>query len=128
MLDCCLFEHTKKYDLHTCVVMPEHVHMIFAPLVDTQRMAMYSLSEIMKVLKGYTAFRINRALNRFGTVWQDESFDHVLRNYESLEEKIEYVAQNPVRRGLCRNASEYRWFWRQAPINPRTVFAGANGS
>ncbi|HVZ16439.1 MAG TPA: transposase, partial [Terriglobales bacterium] len=122
VLECCVFGHTKKYDLYACVVMPDHVHMILAPLVDYKRMAVYSLSEIMNVLKGYSAYRINRALDRTGTVWQDESFDHVLRRTEALEGRIEYIAQNPVRRGLCSAPEEYRWFWRQPPIDSSTVF------
>ena len=37
--------------------------------------------------------------------------DHVLRSDESLEEKLEYVRQNPVRKGLCRTPEEYGWLW-----------------
>jgi hypothetical protein len=30
----------------------------------------------------------------------EESFDHTLRTAESLKDKLEYIRQNPVRRGL----------------------------
>jgi len=123
VLDCCIFGHEKKkYDPYTCVVMPDHVHMILSPLPDYERMQMYSLSEIMNVLKGYSAYRINRLLQRRGPVWQDESFDHVLRRNESLEEKMEYIAQNPIRRGLCLSPDAYPWFWKQPSIDSTTVF------
>jgi hypothetical protein len=39
----------------------------------------------------------------------DESFGHVVRNEAELEEKIEYVRQNPVRKGLAREPSDYKW-------------------
>ena len=43
------------------------------------------------------------------TCEEEESFDHVLRGDESFREKVEYIQQNPVRRGLVRAAEEYRW-------------------
>ena len=46
-----------------------------------------------------------------GPVWEEESFDHVLRSDESLKEKCEYIRQNPVRRGLVKNPEDYRWLW-----------------
>ncbi len=46
-----------------------------------------------------------------GPVWQEESFDHVLRSEESLEEKMEYIRQNPARGGLVDRPDDYRWLW-----------------
>jgi hypothetical protein len=46
-----------------------------------------------------------------GAVWQEESFDHVLRSNESFEQKLEYIRQNPVRAGLVSRPEEYRWLW-----------------
>jgi hypothetical protein len=46
-----------------------------------------------------------------GPVWQEESFDHVLRSDESLKEKREYIRPNPVRKGLVMQPEEYRWLW-----------------
>ena len=50
-------------------------------------------------------------MNTSGPVWQEESFDHVLRSQESLEQKLEYIQQNPVRRGLVEKPEDYRWLW-----------------
>jgi hypothetical protein len=44
-------------------------------------------------------------------VWQDESFDHVLRGDESLRETMDYVCQNPVRKGLVDKPEDYKWLW-----------------
>lgn len=44
-------------------------------------------------------------------VWQHESFDHVLRSEESIPTKVDYIIQNPVRAGLVRTATDYRWLW-----------------
>jgi len=71
----------------------------------------FPLVEVMQSLKSATAHRINKLLHRSGPVWQEESFDHVLRSDESLKEKAEYIRQNPVRRGLVQKPEDYRWLW-----------------
>jgi hypothetical protein len=58
-----------------------------------------------------TRHSLNRALRRSGPVWQEESFDHVLRSDESFDQKVEYIRQNPVRRGLVTRPEDYRWLW-----------------
>jgi hypothetical protein len=60
-----------------------------------------------------SAHRINRRLFRRGHVWQDESFDHVLRHNESIDAKILYLMENPVAAGLVSNPLDYKWLWRQ---------------
>ena len=70
-----------------------------------------SLAEIMDALKGASAHMINRRLGRKGKVWQEESFDRVLRSSESLDEKIAYILNNPVRKGLVSRPEDYPWLW-----------------
>jgi hypothetical protein len=70
-----------------------------------------SIPEITRTIKSESAHQINTALARRGRVWQDESFDHVLRGDESLRKKALYILENPVRAGLVRSAREYRWLW-----------------
>jgi len=72
----------------------------------------YALYMIIGRIKGRSARFINLALGRRGPLWCDESHDHQIRNDESLGEKIDYVLQNPVRKGLARTPDEYRWIWR----------------
>jgi REP element-mobilizing transposase RayT len=98
-------------DLHVAVVMPDHVHLIFTARRDLDTSA-FALPEIMKRIKGASARAINKELRRSGQVWQEESFDHVLRSNESLSQKVEYVCQNPVRAGLVQTPEAYPWLWR----------------
>jgi REP-associated tyrosine transposase len=65
------------------------------------------------MIKGTSARDINKLLGAAGPVWQDESFDHVLRSEESLREKADYIRMNPVRKGLVQTPEEYRWLWMQ---------------
>jgi REP element-mobilizing transposase RayT len=71
----------------------------------------YGLPAILKLIKGASARSVNKLLGAEGPVWQEESFDHVLRSQESLEEKLEYIRQNPVRRGLVKRREDYPWLW-----------------
>jgi REP element-mobilizing transposase RayT len=82
--------------------MPEHVHLLLSPLRDATGW-LYELHTIMQSLKGASAHSVNKALNISGPVWQQESFDHVLRSEEHLQERKEYIRQNPVRRGLVKS-------------------------
>ena len=118
VLESCLHDNGTKFDLRVAVVMPDHVHMIFTPLVNQQAMEVYSLAEIMDAAKGSSAHKINKVLGRKGRVWQPESFDHVLRSSENLDAKIIYVLENPVRAGLVDQWTEYLWIWKKPDVNP----------
>jgi putative transposase len=118
VLKCCLHDNEWKIDIAAVVVMPDHVHMIFTPLTNEQTCEVYSLGEIMDAIKGASAHKINRQLGRAGKVWQTESFDRVLRSSENLDEKIRYILDNPVRKGLVSAWQEYQWLWHREPNNP----------
>jgi REP element-mobilizing transposase RayT len=99
--------------LYAAVVMPDHVHLLSSPSRDENGWP-FPLVDILQCLKSATAHRINKPLGNSGPVWEEESFDHVLRSDESLREKCEYIRQNPVRAGLVRKPANYRWLW----VNP----------
>jgi putative transposase len=99
-----------RIHLHAVVVMPDHVHILLRPLRDENGWP-FPLVNILQCFKGATAHRINKLLGSSGPVWEEESFDHVLRSDESLKEKCEYIRQNPVRAGLVRKPEDYRWLW-----------------
>ncbi len=111
VLRCCLHDNDLMHFLHATVVMPDHVHLIFTPLVNSQKQEFYSLAEIMARIKGASAQLINRELGRCGRVWQTESFDRVLRSSESLDAKIAYILANPLRAGLVSELRQYPWIW-----------------
>jgi REP element-mobilizing transposase RayT len=107
----CLFEDGRRIELHAAVIMPNHAHLLFTAL-ENDRAEPYSLAEIMKGIKGSSAYNINRLLDRRGQLWQDESFDRILRSRE-FEYKLNYICANPVDAGLCNRPKEYRWLWTQ---------------
>jgi putative DNA methylase len=90
------------YDLHAFAVMPNHVHLLITPRV--------VLPKLMKSLKGFTAKQANLLLGRTGECfWQEESYDHLIRNRREFERIREYIEWNPVRAGLVASPEEYRW-------------------
>ena len=91
VLSSCLHDRGVKVDVHVAVIMPDHVHMIFTPLINKTADEVYCLAEITDAIKGASAHLVNRALNRKGKVWQTESFDRVLRSSEALDERLSVV-------------------------------------
>jgi REP element-mobilizing transposase RayT len=108
-LGSCTWGHGTHFDLHGAVVMPDHVHLIFTPRYEGN--SFFSVAEIMQGIKSASAHMINSLLNRSGQVWQHESFDRVIRREESIQAKVEYIIENPVRAGLVKKAEVYPWLW-----------------
>ena len=106
----CIDDHGKRMDLKAAVVMPDHVHLLLKPLADEQGWP-FPLSFILKLIKGTSARSVNKLMGTSGPVWQEESFDHVLRSEESLEDKVEYIRQNPLRKNLVVRPEAYPWLW-----------------
>src|SRR6266852_6355904 len=102
----CLHDNGKTIQLHAAVIMPDHANLLFTALRDSEGWT-FALPEILRAIKGSSARNINKLTGRTGPVWQDESFDHVLRGDESLRETIEYIRQNPVRKGLVQKPEDY---------------------
>ncbi len=79
----------ERYLLDEYVVMPNHVHVLVTPLAN------HELSDTLHSWKSYTAHEINKALGRSGTVWQKESFDHIIRSPAQMERIRQYIRDNP---------------------------------
>jgi len=85
-----------RYGLHGYVIMPNHVHVLVAPFGE------HALSKIIKGWKSVSTREINTLRRERGedtastVVWQKESFDHIVRNAESLEKFSQYIDENPT--------------------------------
>ena len=103
MLSAIRFLDAKKYELLAAVIMDDHVHIIINPKE--------TLSRIMHSIKSFTAHEINKSLNRSGKVWQEESYDRVIRNEKDFFEKMSYIANNPIESNLAKKYEDYRWLY-----------------
>ncbi len=92
----------KLGELRAWVVMANHVHVVLFPQAPLDR--------IMKSIKGFTGHRANQILGRKGTpFWQQESYDHWIRNRDEMERIVPYVEGNPVRAGLVSRVEDWPW-------------------
>jgi putative transposase len=105
----CMHEHARGVQIHALVVMPEHVHFLLTVKRD-QNGNPIPFYQILGAIKSASAHRINKALHRKGKVWVNEAFDRMLREGE-YEDCIDYIVQNPVRRGLVQDPDDYEWLW-----------------
>jgi putative transposase len=111
-----------EFDLWAFVFMPEHVHLIVHP-----RALTYDISMILRdlkqpvsrhavaYLKGHAPEWLPRLAVRKGNAVRHQfwkkggGFDRNLVEPESLVAMIDYIHQNPVRRGLVERAWEFWW-------------------
>jgi REP element-mobilizing transposase RayT len=91
-----------RYDLHSFVVMSNHVHLLVTPRVFATRW--------LGPLKGFTAYEANRILGRSGKpFWQHEGYDHLVRSDEEFGRIRRYIENNPASAGLVAKPEEFRW-------------------
>ena len=90
------------YDLHAWVIMPNHVHVLLDPRVPLWR--------ITRGLKGVSGRDANATLGRVGKpFWQDESFDHWIRDSSEFERIRSYIERNPVKASLAKRPQDWAW-------------------
>ena len=112
-----------EFDLWAYVVMPEHVHLLLWP-----RHAGYDMSKILATIKQSVTHRAldfvrqeaRWFLTRMADVqpngsthyrfWQrGGGHDRNITEPRTVWAEIAYIHANPVRRGLCQEASQWQW-------------------
>jgi REP element-mobilizing transposase RayT len=111
VFESCLFFNKKRYKIFVFVVMENHVHILIQPLLKSEK-EFWSLSSIMKSIKGYSAKQITKVMKHIGTVWQDERYDRIVRNDYEFQEYWKYISENPVKAGLALTPEDYPFFWQ----------------
>lgn len=106
----------RVYELIAFCVMSNHAHVVFTPLCQKDGSS-FALSQIMHSLKGYSAHKANGILGREGHFWQEESYDHYVRDAQELQRIVWYVLNNPVKAGLVDEWSKWPWtYWKYAEL------------
>jgi putative transposase len=117
----------QKMSLLGFVVMAEHFHLLIVPSSEVR------ISWIMQEIKKGSPRLMNR--DRFSgiqgrarrsdvefneirysgssltpnKVWMDEYYDYVIRNEKDMIKHLEYIFNNPVKRGLVESPEKYAW-------------------
>ena len=105
----------RRFELSAYVIMPNHVHVLLEPRVP--------LARITNGIKGAAARDANATLGRTGKpFWQDESFDHWIRNAAEFERLRRYIEWNPVSAKLVAKPEDWKW---SSASSHKTNFRGA---
>ncbi len=79
------------------LLMPNHLHAILSfP-------AQESMSRVIGEWKRYQT-------KEFGIRWQENFFDHRLRNSTEADLKYDYIRKNPVVKNLCNGPDDWPWY------------------
>src|SRR5436305_1274255 len=84
------YRNQKKYKLHELVVMPDHFHLLIAPIV--------TLESSVQFIKGGFSFRAGKLFNFRGSIWQTSFYDRRVRDAAEYESLRQYIYSNPVKR------------------------------
>jgi putative transposase len=121
-----LFFLEKNYgEIQAYCIMSNHVHLLFkSHFVENEESAnkeetRFTMTHFMERHKGYTALLANRVLqkNKDAHFWQEESYDHRIRNEKSFYRNLRYILQNPVKAGLVTHWRD----WKFSYCNPALV-------
>jgi len=104
----CLENMRRKFAMYVYgyVVMPEHVHLLVS-----EPSAGGTLADAIHYLKLSFAKRLRtlRYKSEPGPFWQRRYYDRNVRDGEEFDTKLDYLHGNPVKRGLVRQPSEWKW-------------------
>ena len=110
VIDALRFFHGERYTLFDYTVMPDHAHLLMEPARDGE--GWFPLSRITHSIKSWTANRINAVLGRQGQFWQEETYDHIVRDRNDLRLLTDYIWMNPVRARLVERPHDWPWWGR----------------
>jgi carbamoylphosphate synthase large subunit/REP element-mobilizing transposase RayT len=79
----------ERYLLDSFVVMPNHVHVLVELAKDQ------TLGETLHSWKSFSAKAINQLRGRTDQLWQEESYDRIVRDWNELVRYREYISRNP---------------------------------
>ncbi len=88
------YQEQQKWYPSLFLLMPDHLHM----LVHFGRG--HDMTKLVRAWKHYTAIQ-------HGIAWQRDFFEHRLRSDENIQQKADYISNNPVRAGLVAASAEW---------------------
>ena len=113
----------QQFRLLAFVIMPEHVHLLVQPKTESGR-----ISDLLFAIKRPASFRIKQHLIETNSpllgaltirqrpgqqtfpFWQEgPGYDRNLTEPSSILAALNYIHLNPVRRGLCERAVDWKW-------------------
>ena len=105
IVDCFVEILGEAREKHSCLnwaytFMPDHVHVILEGKCETSDL--WKTMVLFKQRTGYWFSRYKKYIE-----WQKDFYDHIHRGDVDLRSHIEYILDNPVRKGLVKNWQDY---------------------
>ena len=94
MSDSLLHFQIQRHFTSSFVVMTNHVHAVIRP------MSSFELEDCLQRMKQYVSTHIHRTLKKEGALWEDESYDRIVRDEEHLWKVVQYIGRNPRKAGI----------------------------
>lgn len=90
----------REFKVHDFVVMPDHVHLLLTVGGDM------AIERAVQFIKGGFSYRLKKEFGYSGEVWQRGFSEVRVDDRESFLRHREYIAQNPMKRGLVDSAEQ----------------------
>ena len=87
-------EDGKRYTLHSWVVMPNHVHVLFSIIGDRR------IDAVVGAWKRRSSRAIHELRGESGALWQKDYFDRIIRDWDHFMNVARYIRRNPVKAKL----------------------------
>src|SRR2546427_11433088 len=91
-----VYRRQGKFQLHTFVLMPEHVHVLLTPAEGV------TLERVVRLVKGGYSYAFGMEFGKQKEVWQRRFTDHRIRDRADFEKHRGYIHDNPVAHRLGR--------------------------
>lgn len=86
------------------VIMPNHLHLLTAPI---RFGTLNAFKQASKDFKMKSTHFVNQQLNRSGKLWMSSGYDRWVRDAVEYRRWIRYLETNPVKVGLCQKPEDW---------------------
>lgn len=97
--------------VHAYCLMTNHVHLFMTPHSSN------ACSQVMKFTGQYYVNRINRRLERSGTLWEGRFYSCIVPTERYALTCYRYIELNPVEAAMVKHPARYRWSSYAANVN-----------
>jgi len=94
LADALQFYQKTQCEVPCLVVMPNHAHAVMKPLPT------FELEDVLQGIKAYVARQVNQRRNALGSIWEQESYDRIIRDTKHLENVVRYFGRNGTKANL----------------------------
>jgi putative transposase len=108
----------KRVELIAFCIMSNHVHVVVRMFSEKESDVSWTLTSWLQSVKQFSSKACNKLLGNGGSkFWQKESYDRLVRDREELYRIISYTLDNPIKAGLCKNRSDWKWNYIKEKYN-----------